>query len=78
MCTGFVLSKGKFFEECHGSRYFIHPGVTKIYYDFREIYWWDCLERNITDFLSKCPNCQQVKAEHQRSSDLTQVMDVPT
>lgn len=52
--------------------------MTKIYYDFREIYWWDCLERNITDFLSKCPNCQQVKAEHQRQGVLTQVIYVPT
>ena len=27
--------------EAHNSRYFIHPGVTKMYRDVREVYWWN-------------------------------------
>ena len=28
--------------------------------------------------MARCPNCQQVKVEHQNPGGLTQVMDVPT
>ena len=27
-------------EEAHCSRYSIHPGVTKMYCDLRQHYWW--------------------------------------
>ncbi|WMV50693.1 hypothetical protein MTR67_044078 [Solanum verrucosum] len=50
--------------EAHNSRYFIHPGATKMYNDVREVYWWNGMERDIADFVAKCPNCQQVKVEH--------------
>ena len=49
--------------EPHNSRYSIHPGSTKMYYDPWEIYWWNRMNRDITDFVSKCPNFQQVKVE---------------
>ncbi|WMV45381.1 hypothetical protein MTR67_038766 [Solanum verrucosum] len=52
-------------EEAHGSRYSIHPGATKMYRDLREIYWWNGMKRDIADFVARCSNCQQVKAEHQ-------------
>ena len=51
-------------EEAHGSRYFIHPSLTKKYHDFREVYWLECLNKDIDEFDAKSPNCQQVKAEH--------------
>ena len=38
------------------------------------IFW----KRDISDFVAKWPNCQQVKPEHQRSGGITQVMDVHT
>ena len=41
--------------EAHNSRYFIHPGVTKMYRDLREDYWWNGMKRDIADFVSKCP-----------------------
>ena len=28
--------------------------------------------------MARCPNCQQLKVEHQNPGGLTQVMDVPT
>ena len=49
--------------EAHNSRYSIHPGATKMYRDLREIYWWNGMKRDIADFVSKCPNCQEVKVE---------------
>ena len=36
------------------------------------------LKRDIVEFVSRCPNCQQVKAKYERSGGLTQVVNVPT
>jgi len=63
--------------EAHNSRYSVHPGSTKMYRDLKEIYWWNGMKRGVADFVSKCPNCQQVKAEHQRPGGLTQLMEIP-
>jgi len=52
--------------EAHYSRYSIYPGATKMYYDIRGIYWWDKMKKDILEFVSQCPNCQQVKIEHQK------------
>ena len=65
-------------EEDHGSRYSIHPGSTKMYHDLREVFWWEDLKNDIAEFVAKCPNCQQVKAEHQNSGGLLQEIKVPT
>ena len=29
------------FVESYNSRYFIHPGATKMYRDLLEVYWWN-------------------------------------
>ncbi|WMV45442.1 hypothetical protein MTR67_038827 [Solanum verrucosum] len=65
-------------EEAHGSRYSIHPRATKMYCDLREIYWWNGIKRDIADFVARCSNCQQVKAEHQGPGGITQDIDTPT
>ena len=64
--------------EAHNSRYSIHPGYTKMYHDMREVYWWNSMKRDLGDFVSKCPNRQQVKVEHQKSGGMTQEIDIPT
>ena len=63
--------------EAHSSRYSIHPGSTKMYHDLKEVYWWSGMKRDIADFVSKCPNCQQVKVEHQRPCGLAQNFEIP-
>ncbi|XP_070039550.1 uncharacterized protein [Nicotiana tomentosiformis] len=62
--------------EAHTSRYSLHPNSTKMYHDLREVYWWNDMKRNVADFVGRCPNCQQVKAEHQRPGGLTQNIDI--
>ncbi|XP_075111391.1 uncharacterized protein LOC107771481 [Nicotiana tabacum] len=52
--------RGRIMEEAHNSRYSVHPGFTKMYHDRKEIYWWNCMKRGVEDFVSKCPNCQQM------------------
>ena len=36
------------------------------------------MKRDIEEFVSKCPNCQQVKVEHQKPGGMTQEIDIPT
>lgn len=36
------------------------------------------MKRDIVDFVAKYPNCQQVKAKHQKSGGLTKNIDIPT
>jgi len=67
----------KIMEEAHSSRYSIHPGSTKMYRDLREVYWWNGMKKGITEFVAKCPNCQQVKVEHQRPGGLAQRIELP-
>ncbi|MCF8704068.1 hypothetical protein L3055_11065, partial [Corynebacterium sp. MC-02] len=63
--------------EAHFARYSIHPGTTKMYHDLRCLYWWDGMKRDIAEFVARCPNCQQVKIEHQKPGGLLQDMEIP-
>ncbi|KAH0689255.1 hypothetical protein KY289_016613 [Solanum tuberosum] len=53
-------------------------GATKMYRDLREVYWWNGMKRDIVDFVSRCPNCKQVKVEYQKPGGMTQEIDIPT
>ena len=35
------------------------------------------MKKDITKYMAKCLNCQQVKAEHLKSNGLTQIIEVP-
>ncbi|WMV29153.1 hypothetical protein MTR67_022538 [Solanum verrucosum] len=67
----------KVLDEEHGSQYSIHPGATKMYLDLLEFYWWNGMKKDITGFVAKCLNCQQVKAEHQKLGGLSQYIEIP-
>nr|XP_016457847.1 PREDICTED: uncharacterized protein LOC107781627 [Nicotiana tabacum] len=69
--------RAKILSEAHYSRYAVHPGATKMYRDLRQIYWWNGMKKNIVEMVAQCPNCQQVKAEHQRPGGLTQYIKLP-
>ncbi|KAK5811692.1 hypothetical protein PVK06_027050 [Gossypium arboreum] len=64
-------------NEAHCSRMSIHPGSTKMYNDLRRQFWWHGMKRDISDFVSKCLVCQQVKAEHQVPTGLLQPIMIP-
>ncbi|KAG8480712.1 hypothetical protein CXB51_025402 [Gossypium anomalum] len=64
-------------NEAHCSRMSIHPGSTKMYNDLRRQFWWHGMKRDISDFVSKCLICQQVKAEHQVPTGLLQPIMIP-
>ncbi|GKD48120.1 putative reverse transcriptase domain-containing protein, partial [Tanacetum coccineum] len=64
-------------DEAHASRYSVHPGVDKMYYDLRDMYWWPCMKKDIAIYVSKCLTCSKVKAEHQRPLSLLQQLEIP-
>jgi len=63
--------------EAHNSPYNIHPGGTKMYRDLKQHFLWHEMKREIAKFISKCQVCQQVKAEHQRTAGLLQLLLIP-
>ncbi|GJS01323.1 putative reverse transcriptase domain-containing protein [Tanacetum coccineum] len=34
-------------DEAHKAKYSVHPGVDKMYYDLRDMYWWPGMKKNI-------------------------------
>ncbi|XP_070046563.1 uncharacterized protein [Nicotiana tomentosiformis] len=44
-----------------------------MYHDLKEVYGWNDMKRDV----ARCPNCQQVKAEHQKSGGLAQNIEIP-
>ncbi|GKE18588.1 putative reverse transcriptase domain-containing protein [Tanacetum coccineum] len=51
-------------DEAHKSKYSIHPGADKMYYDLRDMYWWSGMKKDIAEYVSKCLTSLKVKAEH--------------
>ncbi|GKD62926.1 putative reverse transcriptase domain-containing protein [Tanacetum coccineum] len=40
-------------DEAHKSKYSIHPGADKMYYDFRDRYWWPGMKKDIVVYVSR-------------------------
>ncbi|GJR49806.1 putative reverse transcriptase domain-containing protein [Tanacetum coccineum] len=64
-------------DEAHNSKYSIHPGADKMYYDLRDRYWWPEIKKDIAVYVSGCLNYLKVKVEHQRPSGLLQQPEIP-
>ncbi|GKC79110.1 putative reverse transcriptase domain-containing protein [Tanacetum coccineum] len=39
-------------DEAHKSKYSIHPGADKMYYDLRDMYWWPRMKKDIAEYQS--------------------------
>ncbi|GKC93404.1 putative reverse transcriptase domain-containing protein [Tanacetum coccineum] len=64
-------------DETHMSKYSVHLGADKMYYDLRDRYWWPGMKKDIVVYVSKCLTFLKVKAEHQRPSGLLQQPEIP-
>nr|GEU44577.1 putative reverse transcriptase domain-containing protein [Tanacetum cinerariifolium] len=49
-------------DKSHKSKYYVHPGADKMYYDLRDRYWWPSMKKDIVeyegidmDFVTKLP-----------------------
>ncbi|GJZ09601.1 putative reverse transcriptase domain-containing protein [Tanacetum coccineum] len=64
-------------DEAHTSRYSVHPGADKMYYDLRDLYWWPGMKRDIAEYIRRCLTCAKIKAEHQKPSGFLQQPEIP-
>ncbi|GKD70815.1 putative reverse transcriptase domain-containing protein [Tanacetum coccineum] len=64
-------------DEAHKLKYSVHLGADKMYYDFRDRYWWPRMKKDIAVYVSRCLTCLKVKAKHQRLSGLLQQPEIP-
>nr|GEZ05037.1 putative reverse transcriptase domain-containing protein [Tanacetum cinerariifolium] len=37
-------------DEAHKSKYYVHPGADKMYYDLRDRYWWPRMKKDIAEY----------------------------
>jgi hypothetical protein len=51
-------------EKLHKRPYSGHPGYQKMITATRKQFYWPGLKKDIAEYLAKCKECQQVKAEH--------------
>jgi hypothetical protein len=51
-------------DELHKRPYTGHPGYQKMIMATRKLFYWPGLKNDIADYLAKCLECHQVKAEH--------------
>ncbi|GJW76896.1 putative reverse transcriptase domain-containing protein [Tanacetum coccineum] len=64
-------------DEAHKSKYYVHPGADKMYYDLRDRYLWSGMKKDIVVDISRCLTCLKVKAEQQRPSACSTNLDFP-
>ncbi|GKD84141.1 putative reverse transcriptase domain-containing protein [Tanacetum coccineum] len=53
-------------DEAHTSKYSVHPGVDKMYYDLRDLYWWPGMKKDIATLTKSAhflPICEDYKME---------------
>ena len=62
----------------NGSKYFIYLVATKMYHDLQEVYWWNGMKKDFAEFIAKCPNCQQVRAEDRRAEGFWPNISIPS
>ncbi|KAL4388250.1 hypothetical protein GQ457_09G016270 [Hibiscus cannabinus] len=72
-----VELKKEILDEAHQSSFSIHPGSLKMYKDLKPLYWWPGMKAAITDYVSRCLTCQEVKIEHQAPTGLLQPLKFP-
>ena len=69
--------KKKLLFEAQNTVFTMHPGGNKMYQDFKYHYWWKGMIRDVTEYVSKCLTCQQVKDEHQVLTSLLNPLPIP-
>ncbi|GJS84347.1 putative reverse transcriptase domain-containing protein [Tanacetum coccineum] len=63
--------------EAYATRYSVHLGADKMYYDLRSLYWLPGMKKDIAKYVSECLTCSKVTTEHQKPSGLLQQPDIP-
>jgi hypothetical protein len=59
-------------SKAHRAVYMAHPGVTKMRADLKPLFFWKGMKEDIVNYVARCLECQQVKAEHRHPIGLLQ------
>jgi len=59
------------------SKLCIHPSMTKMYQNLKQIFWWPRLKKHVVEYVSSCLTCQKAKFEHQKPAGLLQSLSAP-
>ena len=70
------IKKNSLFE-AHNTVFTMNPRGNKMYQDLKQHYWWKGMKRDVTEYVSKCLMCQQVKVEHQVPTGLLNPLPIP-
>ena len=64
-------------SEAHREVYMAHPGLMKMRVDPKPLFFWKGMKADIVNFVARCLECQQVKAEHRHPTGLIQPHAIP-
>jgi hypothetical protein len=64
-------------DELHKRPYTSHTGYHKMITATRKQFYWPRLKKDIANYLAKCLQFQQVKAEHWHPARLLQPLPIP-
>jgi hypothetical protein len=64
-------------DELHKRPYTGHPGYQKMITTTRKKFHWPGYKKHIANYLAKCLECQQVKAEHRHPAGLLWPLPIP-
>ena len=65
-------------DEIHKTPYSGHPGYQKTITMLRKEYFWPNMKTELTEYIARCLECQQVKNEHQHPARLLQPLHIPS
>ena len=60
----------KILKEAYHNSYSIYPSCTKMYQDLMQHQWLSGMKANITKYIARYLNCQQVKVKHKKPRGL--------
>ncbi|XP_023806908.1 uncharacterized protein LOC105356774 isoform X2 [Oryzias latipes] len=69
--------RAKVIQWFHSSRMFCHPGQRRTFAIIRQRFWWPNMRKDITEYVSACTECAQVKASTSPLAGLLQPLSVP-
>ncbi|GJU09683.1 putative reverse transcriptase domain-containing protein [Tanacetum coccineum] len=62
-------------HESHKSKYSIHLGSDKMYWDMKKLYWWPNIKADIATYVSKCLTCAKLPNSSQDYDTIWVIVD---
>lgn len=61
----------------HNSKYIVDPWATKTYHYLKQLYCWEYIKKDISNFTSSCLACEHVKDEYRQPVGLPLQCEIP-